>query len=283
MANPVRQGLGNPTNTSIIGPAAKFVRMKLDRGWRRFATGLSFTIFGVTGLALGLVLFPLLNLVVRNAARRTEYSRRTIAWTFRRFIGIMRGLGLLTYELKGFEKLQRNGLLVLSNHPSLIDTVFLLGFIRNSTCVADDALFRNSVTEKPLRAAGFIRNDAGINVMTDCVTALDSGLNVLIFPEGTRTRLNSPIKLKRGGSNIAVRAERNITPVIIQCSPRTLMKGQKWWQIPDRPPHFTLQVEDDIAVQSFSQDDESPALAVRRLTAYLEQYFTTQSPAHAIS
>ena len=84
-------------------------------------------------------------------------------------------------------------------------------------------------------------------------------------------------------ANIAIRAERNLTPIIIHCSPRTLMKGEKWWQIPVRPPLYSFAVGDDIAVHTFSSDDESPALAVRRLTAYLEQYFTTQSPAHAIS
>lgn len=284
MASPVRSGLGNPTNTSVVGPLAKFIRTKLDRGWRRFATGLSFVIFGIGGLSLGLLVLPLMSLIVRDSAKRTAYARRAVAFLFRRFIGIMHGLGLLTYEMRGFEKLQRKGLLILSNHPSLIDTVFLLGFIRNSTCVAGDRLYRNPVMEKPLSAAGFIRNDAGIDVMTDCVAALDSGLNVLIFPEGTRTPLNSGTpRLKRGGANIAIRADRNITPVIIQCSPRTLMKGQRWWQIPDRKPHWTLTVGEDIAVQEFSQDDESPALAVRRLTAYLEQYFTTSGPPHAIS
>lgn len=261
---------------------ASLLRYKLDRWWRTFATGLSFAIFGTAGLLLGAIVFPLMSLVVRQRDRRAHYARRTIAWTFRLFIGIMRGLGLLQYDLHGFEKLERRGLLVLSNHPSLIDTVFLVGFVHNSTCVVNDELFRNSFTAAPLRAAGFIRNDAGITVLEECVSALDRGLNVLIFPEGTRTPPSGVIRLKRGVANIAVRAERNLTPVIIQCSPRTLMKGQKWWQIPDRPPHYSLQVGDDIAVQSFSEDDESPALAVRRLTAYLEQYFTTQSPAHAI-
>lgn len=259
-----------------------YLSRKLDRGWRRFATGLSFAIFGAAGLLLGGVIFPLLSLVVRDRTRRANTARHTIAWTFRRFIGIMHGLGLLEYELKGFEKLDREGLLVLSNHPSLIDTVFLLGFVRNSTCVVNDELFRNSFTEKPLVAAGFIRNSEGIEVMTQCVDALDAGLNVLIFPEGTRTPLDGQIRMRRGVANIAVRAERNLTPVTIQCSPRTLMKGEKWWQIPDQPPHYTLEVGEDIAVQSFSRDDDSPALAVRRLTAYLEQYFTTRSPAHAI-
>lgn len=268
--------MGSPTNTMVPARAPNFLLVKLDRGWRRFATGLSFVIFGATGLWLGLVVFPLLRLFVRDAKKRTDYSRETIAWTFRRFIGIMHGLGLLEYELRGFDKLRgRKGMLVLANHPSLIDTIFLLGFIQTSTCVVDDALYRNRFTERPLKAAGFIRNDAGSAVLDDCVTALDAGMNVLIFPEGTRTPLSGVVRLKRGASNIAIRAERNLTPVIIRCSPRTLMKGEKWWQIPDSPPHYSLQVGDDIAVQNFSEDDESPALAVRRLTAYLEQYFTT--------
>lgn len=262
--------------------ARGFFSNKLDRGWRRFATGLSFFIFGATGLALGTIVFPVLSLIVRDQTKRARYARQTIAWTFRRFVGIMRGLGLLEYELLAFEKLNRTGLLVLSNHPSLIDTVFLLGFVPNSTCVVDDALFRNPFTARPLQAAGFIRNDAGMNVLTRCVEALDEGTNVLIFPEGTRTPRDGAIRMRRGVANIAVRADRNLTPVTIQCSPRTLMKGEKWWQIPDQPPHFSLAVGDDIAVHTFSRADESPALAVRQLTAYLEQYFTTHSPAHAI-
>lgn len=258
------------------------VGYRLDRAWRTLATGFSFFTFGATGLLLGNLYFPLLNFFVRDRTRRRRVARATIAWNFRWFIGLMKNTGLLTYELRGFEKLNRNGLLVVSNHPSLIDTVFLLGFVRNSSCVVDDALYRNFFTLRPLQAAEFIRNDGGVNVMTQCVEALDQGTNVLIFPEGTRTPATGIIKMRRGASNVAVRADRNLTPVTIQCAPRTLMKGQKWWQIPDSPPHFTLAVGDDIPVQPFSRDDDSPALAVRRLTTYLEQYFTTQSQPHAI-
>lgn len=271
----------NPPRTNIR--PRRFLRSKLDRTWRRFATGLSFFLFGAVGLLLSVVFLPALGLFVRQAERRTQYARCTIAWTFRLFVGIMRGLGLLKYELLGFEKLNRKGLVVIANHPSLIDTVFLLGFVQNSIAVVDDELFRNSFTGAPLRAAGFIRNDAGVTVLADCVAALDAGMNVVIFPEGTRTPRDGMVKLKRGVANIAIRAERNLTPIIIQCAPRTLMKGEKWWQIPERPPHYSFVVGDDIVAHTFSSDDESPALAVRRLTAYLEQYFTTQSPAHAIS
>ena len=267
---------------SLMEPHGR-VWSKLDRGWRRFATGLSFFLFGTVGLFLGVAFFPALRLFVRRKEHQANVARRTIACTFRLFVGTMRNLGLLDYELLGFDKLNRKGLVVIANHPSLIDTVFLLGFVQNSIAVVDDELFRNSFTGAPLRAARFIRNDAGARVLDECVAALDAGMNVVIFPEGTRTPRNGTVKLKRGVANIAIRAERNLTPIIIECSPRTLMKGEKWWQIPERPPHYSFTVGDDIAVDKFSSDDESPALAVRRLTAYLELYFTTQIPAHAIT
>lgn len=258
------------------------MRDRADRVWRIFGTGLSFCVFGVAGLVLGVLIFPLTRLLLRDAHSFSKLSREVIAWSFRRFIGLMNRLGVIRYELVGFEKLNRNGLLVLANHPSLIDTVFLLGFVSNSTCVVDEQLFKNSFMAGSLRAAGFIRNSAGTDVLSQCTGALDAGLNVLIFPEGTRTPLSGVIRLRRGAANIAVRAERNVTPVVVRCTPRTLVKEGKWWKVPQHTPFFSLHVGDDIAVSSFSDYGDSPALAVRRLTACLEQYFTSESGAHAV-
>ena len=39
---------------------------RLSLYWRVFATGLSFTVFGIGGLLMRIVLFPVLNLVVRR-------------------------------------------------------------------------------------------------------------------------------------------------------------------------------------------------------------------------
>jgi len=252
-----------------------------DRWWRTFATGLSFFVFGAAGLVLGAVVFPVVKLLVRDVTIRSRRSRGIIAWTFRRFVGMMRGLGLLTYELRHFERLDRQGLLVLANHPSLIDTVFLLGFVRNSTCVVDSVLFRNRFTGGPLRAAGYIENTEGVEVLSRCAEALDALTNVIIFPEGTRTPVSGTVKLRRGASHIAVRSRRNVTPVIIRCQPRTLMKGEMWWEIPPRPPHFSLEVAGDILVRAFGDPDHDAAMAVRRLSAHLEQLFTAETPPNA--
>ena len=255
----------------------------MNRAWRVFATGFCFFVFGLGGLTLAFLVFPVLNLVVRDPIVRRIRARETIAWTFRLFVGLMRAMGLLRYELVDFQKLDRRALLVAANHPSLIDTVFLLGFVPNSTCVVNDGLFRNPFTARPLRAAGFIRNGTGIDVIASCMSALESGMTVLIFPEGTRTPLNGTIRLQRGVAQIAVRAPHDITPVIIRCTPRTLTKGEKWWKVPARAPQFTLQVGDDIPARAFDAGIDGPAMAARRLTSHLQQYFTAGSIVHAVA
>ncbi len=78
--------------------------------------------FGLGGLVLGGLVFPLVRLLVSDGPRRHAISREILRYAFRFFIELMRSVGVLSYELVGFERLERRGLLILANHPSLIDT-----------------------------------------------------------------------------------------------------------------------------------------------------------------
>ena len=102
----------------------------LSRTWRLIATGISFSAFGVGGLILWLVVFPCLHIVVWQPSKRVHVARAIIRYSFRSFIGLMSFLGVLRYQIIGEEKLARQGLLLLANHPSLIDTVFPQSKIR---------------------------------------------------------------------------------------------------------------------------------------------------------
>ena len=98
----------------------------LNRAWRIVATGFCFSVFGLGGIVLGLAVCPVAMLFVRGAARQQQLSQTIIHYCFRGFVGLMNTVGVISYEVHGAERLQRRGLLVLANHPSLIDVVLLL-------------------------------------------------------------------------------------------------------------------------------------------------------------
>lgn len=253
----------------------------INRYWRVVGTGISFFVFGVGGILLRIIVFPILNMFISEQQLRIRVARNIIQFAFRFFVELMRCLGVLRYAVKDFEKLQRNGLLILANHPTLIDTVFLIAFVKQANCIVKSALWHNPFTRGPVRAAGYICNNNGPDLVNDCIASLQSGNNLIIFPEGTRTSYDGIMKFKRGAANIATRGLHNVTPVIIQCNPLTLSKGERWWQVPPVIPHFSITAREDINVHNFLAKTSNETLAARQLTDYLQCYFTSEIQHHA--
>jgi 1-acyl-sn-glycerol-3-phosphate acyltransferase len=247
--------------------------------WRVFGTGVSFFAVGIGGV----LVFPVINFVIRSPRIRSMLARQMISFSFRGIVCLMHVMGVFRYEITGLARLERKGLLILANHPTLIDIVFLMAFVKRADCIVKSALWRNPFTHSTVRAAAYVRNDDhGIQLIEDCVAAIRRGGNLIIFPEGTRTPTDGAIMFKRGAANIAVRAFCDITPVLITCAPPMLVKGQKWWRLPSRPSHFTIEVKDDIKVQPFVARAGSDVLAVRHLTDHLQDYFSKEQGCHAI-
>lgn len=248
-----------------------------DRIWRLLATGFCFLVFGLGGVVVALFCTPLLFLFFRDPLKRLRASRFIVHHFFRFFIGLMNVTGLLSYELHGIENLKRPGLLILANHPSLIDVIFIISLIPQSGCVVKSALVRNPFTRGPVRAAGYITNDTGLALVEDCKQSLEKQETLVIFPEGTRTPLNGKVELQRGAANVAIRCRKAVTPVVITCTPRGLAKGQKWYRIPPKPLHFVIRVHEDLRVDPFLEAGTTEAVAVRRLNAQLKSFFEQES------
>lgn len=246
--------------------------------WRVFGTALGFLAVGFGGVFI----FPFLNIFVSGRERRAAIARDVIGFGFRCIIRSMRAMGVFEFEVSGLERLERRGLLILANHPTLIDIVFLIAFVKRANCIVKSALWRNPFTCSTVRAAAYIRNDDdGSRLVDDCIAAMHGGSNLIIFPEGTRTPADGAIALRRGAANIAVRGLRNITPVLIRCTPAMLAKGVKWWRLPPRAAHFKIEIHEDIEVRSFVAAAGSDVLAARHLTEYLQNYFAEKCCRHA--
>jgi len=256
-------------------------RFSLERCWRIAATGFCFALFGLGGMIVLCLVFPLLWLLVWQRERRQTLARDIVCLSFRFFCKVMTTVGVISYEVRGQEKLQRRGLLVVANHPSLIDVVMLISLIRQPDCVVKASAWRNPFMLGPVSLCGFIRNQDGPQLVEDCIASVRNGSNLIIFPEGTRTRIDAMRErqvnpLQRGAANIAVRGRLPLTPVVITVTEPMLTKQQPWYQAPKRRPHFVLTVHDDIDPMSIVSADTAPTLMARVVAERLSNFFNRE-------
>lgn len=241
----------------------------LDRGWRLLCTAVAFTSFGIGGVLLGVVVFPVLTLLERDRERLRRRSQRVVHHAFRLFIGFMHRSGLLDYRITNAQALREPGQLIVANHPTLIDVVFLIALVPEADCVVRAGLRDNPFTRFPVRAAGYIGNDGSSGVIDRCVASLAAGRSLIVFPEGTRSVPGRPLRFQRGAAWIALRSGAPLRPVRIRCEPVTLTKGEPWFRIPPRRPRWTIEVGAAINPRSFAADGVPEPLAARRLTQHL--------------
>jgi 1-acyl-sn-glycerol-3-phosphate acyltransferase len=244
-----------------------------NRAWRVVATGFSFTCFGLGALLLGFTVWPLLRLSSRSSRVGVARVQRAVSASMRLFVWLMKSLGLLTYEIRGREQLEARGQFVIANHPTLIDVVFLVGLMPEVDCIVKQALWRNVFLRWPVSWAGYISNATGDGLVAACAAALAAGRSLIVFPEGTRTRPGKPLNFQRGAAQIALAAHRDLRPVTITCDPITLHKGNAWYRVPPRRPHWVISVGDPILVAAFLAVGEPQSLAARHLTQALVQWF----------
>lgn len=187
---------------------------------------------------------------------------------------MMRVLGIMESEIINAERLkQSQGMIVIANHPSLIDVVFLVSLIKDATCIVKQAVWRNPCMAAVVRTARYISNDDSVALVDECVARLKEGEPLLIFPEGTRSKANRLNKFQRGAANIAILSKAPIRPIHISVIPTTLTKAERWYHIPVKKFKVTIVVGEVIDVSSIVLSSKNSTIAARNITAFLEEYY----------
>lgn len=240
---------------------------RLNRLWRIFATGFCFSLFGFGGLLLSLIWFTILLVCVRHTAHRRRLARRSISISFRFFLWVTKVMGVLDYRFHGKEILREDrGCLVVANHPSLLDYVLLASVMPETDCMVKSALLKNPFVSGVIRSADYLINSQADSLLPACRQRLAKGDTILIFPEGTRTRVGEPMALQRGAANIAVRCASDVRIVTIHCSQRMLDKQSKWYDVPPVKPIFDVNVRERLAIANiYDADLQEPARTARQL------------------
>ena len=176
------------------------------------------------------------------------YNHFIIAW-FRLVCGVR-------YEFRGHERLPDGSCVILSNHQSEWETVYLQLLHPPVCTVLKRELLNIPVFGWGLRLLHPIALDrskparAMKQVLTQGKARLEAGLSVLIFPEGTRVSPGSRVRYNKSGAVIACRAGMPVVPVAHNAGER--WPGRHWVKKPGR---LTLEVGPAIATEGRTPEE----------------------------
>lgn len=171
--------------------------------------------FGVGAMFLAICVFPWIRLFVHPKDKFQAAARSFVSGTFRFFINFMKVTGIVRMVVHNQEEIKNmKSKVIVANHPSLLDFVFIMSFVPNATCIVNHNLLKT-----PL--AGVIKQAYIINTLNFdelchlCKNVIDSGSNVIIFPEGTRSPRQGSNAYKKGAARIALFAKCGVMPFFI--------------------------------------------------------------------
>ncbi len=220
--------------------------------------------FAVGGILFTVLCALLYVLLPRKAG--TWFGRNAIGLLFRSYLAMLRGTGLMKLDLSAFDKLRgEKGLIVAPNHPSLLDAVFVISRLPDIACIMKSGIRDNVVLGGGARLAGYIKNDTSGDMVREAARELQSGRQLLVFPEGTRTRSGLINPFKGGFALIAKRAGAPVQTVFIETNSRFLSKGWPILKKPQLPLVYRARLGKRFEVSG----------NVKSFVAQLETYYRT--------
>jgi 1-acyl-sn-glycerol-3-phosphate acyltransferase len=166
-------------------------------------------------------------------------------WWLAAFTGMMRLRADVLDPLRG-----EPGLIVVANHPSMLDAVMLVARLPASACIMKASLVHNPLLGPGARLARYIRNDSAFGMIQCAVNDLRAGGQLVMFPEGTRTTRAPVHDFHPSFTMIAKRAHAPIQAVFIDTDSPYLGKGWPLWRLPPLPILFTVRMGRRFAPQA---------------------------------
>lgn len=248
---------------------------RLKRLWRAVRTGLAFVVYGGLSLSLAMLIVPIA-IRLRRGEPADLLTQRLIHRVNKGYVRFLEAIGIMRWQVSGIERLEAPGRrLIVANHPTLLDYVFLTALLPQADCIVNSARADNPILSGGVRAARYVRNDVGHEIVSECAARLAAGRTLIVFPEGTRSPFEGMRAFKRGAARIALEAGCDLQPVAIHCDPPTLRKGQKWYDVPDRAFRLSVQALEPVrsapARDALRNGDCSPGVAARRITAEIHE------------
>jgi 1-acyl-sn-glycerol-3-phosphate acyltransferase len=228
-------------------------------------------LLGLGSLAWNGIAFALYPLLPRPLGRRI--GRAAIAHGYALYWRVAALTGMLTLHADALDPLRDEpGLIVVANHPSMLDALMLVARLPRAACVMKASLMRNPFLAAGARLARYIRNDTPSGLVRLAVEDLKAGGQLVLFPEGTRTTTRPLNRFRPGFTLIAKMARVPIQAVFIDTDSPYLGKGWPLWQLPPLPIVFSVRLG-----RRFEPGDD-PAAQLAEIEAYFAAGVRPPSP-----
>lgn len=206
--------------------------------------------------ALGTLLMP--------ARARQRVGPRLVHHWAHCYLCLLAVTGRVRFDLAELDALDaEGGLIIVPNHPSMLDAVMFISRLPRLVCIAKAELWDNPLLGGGMRMAGYIRNDAPIKLVKLAAARLRQGQQLLLFPEGTRTSRPPVSEFRSGFALMAKMAEVPVQTVFIETNSPFLGKGWSLLRRPDFPLLYRVRLGRQLRVEGDT----------KAFVADLERYF----------
>lgn len=225
--------------------------------------------FGIGAMILAIVVFPFLRLY----AIKKDFgvvARAYVSRTFRDFLkqlSILGGSKVVVQDREYFKNI--HGKVIVANHPSLLDFVYIMSLVPNSNCIV-----RGGLTKTPLAGVikqAYITNTTEFDDLCKlCKETIGKGNNVIIFPEGTRSPRHGKNNYKKGAARIALYSNANVLPLFIGGTDKYGLgkKDPLFSYNPVERYVYDIQVLPEIDISEYK--DLSEPIAAKHVTEKME-------------
>ncbi len=242
----------------------------MKRLYRQLLCGSFTLLFGLGCLPFSFLFIPALLLFPKALRREIVIQSVHLTWyVFTKSMIAGRAFKADLNRLLPLHDLR--GAIVIANHPTFLDIMLLITAMPRATSIVKGSLGRNFFIRKVVEA-GFIVNTGDPQAQLDQVSGfLKAGFNLIVFPEGTRTRFKEPYepKLSRGFAHIALETGAPVIPVRIACDPVFLGKERRWHDAQTTTPRYSFSVLPPLRFTAFPGENRHRQAV--RLTADAKQ------------
>ncbi len=172
-------------------------------------------------------------------------------------------------SVKGLSNIDLSGpYIYMPNHQSNFDIPVLLGHLAvQFRWLAKVELFKIPIFGHAMRKAGYISIDryhreSAFESLKVAAKKIKSGISVLIFPEGTRSRDGKIRPFKKGGFVLAIDSGVPIVPVVIKGTYAIMTKGK--FRV--NPGHVSMIIHKPIDTSAYTRETKEALMqSVRRV------------------